>query len=87
MQFEDRRDAEEAYERYNSQYTQKADCLLLMQSRFNNYNLEGRRLRLDWDIGLNKKQEVYGHAGGRSSRSSPPRQVYICFSSVSDHVH
>ena len=27
MQFEDRRDAEEAYERYNSQYMQEADCL------------------------------------------------------------
>lgn len=37
VEFEDRRDAEDAYE------------------RFDNYSLEGRRLRLDWDIGLDRK--------------------------------
>jgi len=43
--------------------------------RFQGYNLEGRRLRLDWDIGMDKKKQFTGERrrspprGGRSSRS------------------
>ncbi|CAG8588157.1 4761_t:CDS:2 [Dentiscutata erythropus] len=37
VEFEDRRDAEDAFDKYNGT------------------NVEGRRLKLDWDIGLNKK--------------------------------
>jgi len=46
VEFEDRRDAEDAFDKYNGT------------------NVEGRRLKLDWDIGLNKKdqhrREKYG---------------------------
>ncbi|CAG8846137.1 30103_t:CDS:2, partial [Racocetra persica] len=37
VEFEDRRDAEDAFDKYNGT------------------NVEGRRLKLDWDIGLSKK--------------------------------
>ncbi|KAH3757971.1 hypothetical protein Pelo_10265 [Pelomyxa schiedti] len=40
VDFEDRRDAEDAFERYNG------------------YEISGRRLRLDWDVGLPKKMQV-----------------------------
>jgi len=49
VEFEDRRDAEDAFE------------------RFDGYVIEGRRLRLDWDIGLERKMQ-YGR------RRSPPRR-------------
>lgn len=39
IEFEDRRDAEDAFE------------------KFDGFSVEGRRLRLDWDIGLSKKDE------------------------------
>ncbi|PKY25524.1 putative splicing factor SC35, partial [Rhizophagus irregularis] len=46
VEFEDRRDAEDAFDKYNGT------------------NVEGRRLKLDWDIGLGKKdqhrREKYG---------------------------
>lgn len=37
VEFEERRDAEEAFENYQG------------------FSVEGRRLKLDWDIGLSKK--------------------------------
>jgi len=39
VEFEDRRDAEDAFDKYNGT------------------NVEGRRLKLDWDIGLSKKDQ------------------------------
>jgi len=42
VEFDDRRDAEEAFE------------------KFSGFTIEGRKLRLDWDIGLDKKQTYYG---------------------------
>ncbi|KAI8141319.1 hypothetical protein BJV82DRAFT_620111 [Fennellomyces sp. T-0311] len=39
VEFEDRRDAEDAYD------------------KFHGFSVEGRRLKLDWDIGLSKKDE------------------------------
>ncbi|KAI8368159.1 uncharacterized protein BYT42DRAFT_120120 [Radiomyces spectabilis] len=58
IEFEDRRDAEDAFD------------------KFQGFSVEGRRLKLDWDIGLSKKDE---HRGGvragddtRSSRPLPP---------------
>jgi len=67
VEFEHRRDAEDAYE------------------RFNGYNIDGRRLRVDWDVGLDRKQNFFGGRGrspprrrspsprGRSPRRSPRR--------------
>lgn len=45
VEYEDRRDAEDAKEKYDG------------------FVVSGRRLRLDWDVGVNKKREVRG--GGR----------------------
>ncbi|KAL6064715.1 RNP-1 like protein RNA-binding protein [Balamuthia mandrillaris] len=59
VEYEHRRDAEDAYERYNG------------------YNLDGRRLRIDWDVGLNRKQNFYGYGtdgSTRSRRSRSPRR-------------
>jgi RNA recognition motif-containing protein len=44
--YEDRRDAEDAFE------------------KFQGYNLHGRRLRIDWDIGLERKQQILGNRSG-----------------------
>jgi len=64
VEYEDRRDAEDAYE------------------RFNGYSLEGRRLRLDWDVGLDKKATTrhakspprkHSRSPKRRSRSPSPR--------------
>ncbi|KAH3757988.1 hypothetical protein Pelo_10282 [Pelomyxa schiedti] len=62
VDFEDRRDAEDAFERYNG------------------YEISGRRLRLDWDVGLPKKMQVYTRqrrqTGDSRSRSRSPRYRY-----------
>jgi len=54
VEFEDRRDAEDAFE------------------RFQGYNLEGRRLRIDWDIGIDKKRAFASTSRGPGR--SPPRR-------------
>eukprot|EP01119_Soliformovum_irregulare_P004946 TRINITY_DN16164_c0_g1_i1.p1 TRINITY_DN16164_c0_g1~~TRINITY_DN16164_c0_g1_i1.p1 ORF type:complete len:224 (-),score=40.11 TRINITY_DN16164_c0_g1_i1:134-805(-) len=55
VEFEDRRDAEDAYE------------------RFNNHSIEGRRLRLDWDAGMDRKKEPQrSPRRSRSPHRSPP---------------
>ncbi|CAO3699000.1 unnamed protein product [Rhizopus microsporus] len=51
IEFEDRRDAEDAFE------------------KFDGFSVEGRRLRLDWDIGLSKKEQ---HRPARRSTNGPP---------------
>jgi len=51
VEFEDRRDAEDAFERYQG------------------YTLEGRRLRLDWDVGLTQKGPRKSPSSRRRSRS------------------
>lgn len=53
VEYEDRRDAEEAFE------------------RFQGYNLEGRRLRIDWDIGLDRKREFEKTQGGDGVTTGP----------------
>ncbi|CAG8590765.1 5928_t:CDS:2 [Paraglomus occultum] len=68
VEFEDRRDAEDAFDKYNG------------------FTVEGRRLKLDWDIGLSKKdqhrRDKYGpnDYGGRSAdpygRASSPVRGY-----------
>ncbi|CAG8486713.1 6338_t:CDS:2 [Paraglomus brasilianum] len=68
VEFEDRRDAEDAFDKYNG------------------FTVEGRRLKLDWDIGLSKKdqhrRDKYGpnDYGGRSAdpygRGSSPVRGY-----------
>jgi len=62
ISFEDRRDAEDAYDKYQG------------------YNLDGRRLRIDWDAGLERKQQSRGdrpprrHASPGRRRSRSPRR-------------
>lgn len=51
VEFEDRRDAEDAFH------------------KFNDYQIEGRRLRCDWDVGMDRKQ-VGPAAGERPSPRS-----------------
>uniref|UniRef100_A0A6B2LGT2 RRM domain-containing protein n=1 Tax=Arcella intermedia TaxID=1963864 RepID=A0A6B2LGT2_9EUKA len=69
VEFEDRRDAEEAYEKYHG------------------FEIDGRKIRMDWDVGIDKKmgnpayraRRTPYRGGGRrpsyrsSSRSPPPR--------------
>ncbi|CAG8650137.1 17416_t:CDS:2 [Acaulospora morrowiae] len=64
VEFEDRRDAEDAFDKYNGT------------------NVEGRRLKLDWDIGLGKKDqhrrdkhlamENYGRSAEPYARGASP---------------
>jgi len=56
VEFEDRRDAEEAFDRLQG------------------YTIEGRKLRLDWDVGLEKKGGPYKKSPRRYSRSRSPRK-------------
>ncbi|CAG8697633.1 1369_t:CDS:2 [Ambispora leptoticha] len=70
VEFEDRRDAEDAYDKYNG------------------FSVEGRRLKLDWDIGLTKKDQHrrekhnnfadYGRASDTYGRgaSPPPMRAF-----------
>ena len=51
VEFEHRRDAEDAFDRYNG------------------YDFDGRRLRIDWDVGLDKKVQ------GRRKTSTR----FVCF--------
>jgi len=53
VEYEDRRDAEEAFQ------------------RFQGFTLEGRKLRLDWDVGIDKKGRP--PSGGDRYRRTPPR--------------
>jgi len=39
--------------------------------RFQGYNLEGRRLRIDWDIGIDKKREFEKSQGGDGVTTGP----------------
>ncbi|KAG9295951.1 hypothetical protein G9A89_011803 [Geosiphon pyriformis] len=66
VEFEDRRDAEDAYDKYNG------------------FSVEGRRLKLDWDIGLNKKDQHrrdkhtvgdYGRANDTYPRGASPPPI------------
>ncbi|KAF9170855.1 hypothetical protein BGX20_008422 [Mortierella sp. AD010] len=52
VEYEDRKDAEEAMEKYNG------------------FDVEGRRLKLDWDIGLNKKDIKPRSAGTTTTENS-----------------
>jgi len=54
VEYEDRRDAEEAFQ------------------RFQGFTLEGRKLRLDWDVGIDKKGRP--PPGGDRFRRTPPRR-------------
>ncbi|KAI9009941.1 hypothetical protein CLU79DRAFT_486545 [Phycomyces nitens] len=58
VEFEDRRDAEDAFD------------------KFQGFSVEGRRLKLDWDIGLNKKDNYraprYGGPPSGTSGDEPP---------------
>jgi len=59
VDFENRRDAEDAYDRYQG------------------YDIEGRRLRIDWDVGFDKKKTFkrrYSRSPRRSPRGSPRRR-------------
>ena len=62
LAFEERRDAEDAKEKYDS------------------YPVDGRRLRIDWDVGRDKKEIVKGGPGPRTpleeSGGPPPRDYY-----------
>ncbi|KAF9359949.1 hypothetical protein BGX26_010994 [Mortierella sp. AD094] len=51
VEYEDRKDAEEAMEKYNG------------------FDVEGRRLKLDWDIGLNKK-DIKPRSTGTTTENS-----------------
>ncbi|KAG0012106.1 hypothetical protein BGZ80_000198 [Entomortierella chlamydospora] len=51
VEYEDRKDAEEAMEKYNG------------------FDVEGRRLKLDWDIGLNKK-DIKPRSAGTTTENS-----------------
>ncbi|KAL1936183.1 hypothetical protein VTP01DRAFT_317 [Rhizomucor pusillus] len=53
VEFEDRRDAEDAFDKYHG------------------FSVEGRRLKLDWDIGLSKKDEHKSTSRRRSYHDEP----------------
>lgn len=55
MEFEDRRDAEDAFDKYRY------------------YAVEGRKLKLDWDVGLQKKDEARVDRPSRGRSRSPMR--------------
>ncbi|CAH1765400.1 3434_t:CDS:2 [Entrophospora sp. SA101] len=54
VEFEDRKDAEDAYDKYHGA------------------NIEGRRLKLDWDIGLSRKDQHRKEKPGYAEHGRPP---------------
>lgn len=48
--------------------------------KYNGYTIEGRQLRLDWDIGVERKDHLRGERAPyppqRRDRSPPPREPY-----------